>query len=164
MSKSNQAFTLIELLVSITIIAILATLSTIMISGAIGRARDVKRKAELSQIGKFLTASCYWPETGAGTYDLANLLTELINKDSRYRQWISDQAFRDPKSGNATLSHYTYQVTDDKKCALYANLESKSEAVTLTNINMATPGAGNGVFASSTLGVNGSDRYFQVSN
>jgi hypothetical protein len=55
-------------------------------------------------------------------------------------------------------------VTNDKKCALYANLENDSEAVTLNNINMATPGAGNGVFASSTPGINGTNRYFQVSN
>lgn len=164
MSKSNRAFTLIELLVVIVIIGILATLSTILITNVIAKARDVKRKAELSQLGKFLTASCYTPDAGAGTYDLLDLINELKNKDERYKQLIGSNKFSDPKHSDETHSNYTYIVTSDKKCVLYANLENGSEAITLNNINMATPGAGNGVFSSSTPGINGTNKYFQASN
>lgn len=164
MPKSNQAFTLIELLVTISIIAILATFSTILIAGALGKARDVKRKAELSQLGKFLTASCYLPNAGAGVYDLTDLINELVTQDSRYQQLIGSNKFRDPKTSTASKSNYTYIVTADKKCSLYANLENNSETITLASITIATPGAGAGVFASSTPGINGSNKYFQVSN
>lgn len=164
MSKSNRGFSLIEILVVIVIIGILATLSVVLVANVIGKARDVKRKAELSQLGKFLTASCYTPDAGAGTYDLLDLINELKAKDERYKQLIGSNSFRDPKHSDETHSNYTYVVTNDKKCALYANLENDSEAVTLNNINMATPGAGNGVFASSTPGINGTNRYFQASN
>jgi len=163
MSKGKVAYTLIETLVVISIIAVIATMSIILIVSVRTKANDTKRKAELSQIGKFFTVSCYTPDAGAGTYDLIDLINELRAKDEKYRQLIT-KPWRDPKSGTDTVSKYTYIVTDDKKCVLYANLENNNEDVTLNTISSPTPGGGTGVFASSTTGYNGSTKYFQISN
>jgi len=50
MKKYNNGFTLIELLIAITIIGILATLSITNFIGIKQRARDGKRKSDVSQI------------------------------------------------------------------------------------------------------------------
>ena len=67
-----QGFTLIELLVVIAIIGIISTLAIVAFSGVRAKANDAKRKFELTQIGKFFSTTCYVPEAGVGTYDLAD--------------------------------------------------------------------------------------------
>lgn len=161
--KNKSGFSLIEIMVVILIIAVLATMAMAFFGNIRAKANDVKRKAELSQIGKFLTTSCYLPDAGAGTYDLIDLINELIAKDTKY-QALNVRAWRDPKTGTATESNYKYLVIADNNCSLYANLENNSEPVTLPDITVPTPHGGNGVFASSTPGFNGSTKYFQVSN
>jgi len=161
--KNRPGFSLIEIMVVILIIAVLATMVIALISNVRTKANDTKRKAELSQIGRFLTASCYLPDAGAGTYDLIDLINELIAKDTKY-QALNVQAWRDPKTGTVTEANYKYLVTADNNCSLYANLENNSEPVTLPDISVPTPHGGSGVFASSTPGFNGSTKYFQVSN
>jgi len=49
-SKSGAGFTLVELLVVISIIGILASLSTVSVNIARQRARDAKRKADAAQV------------------------------------------------------------------------------------------------------------------
>lgn len=163
MKNNRRGFSLIEIMVVVIIISILSTMSIILISNVKAKANDVKRKAELSQIGKILTVSCYMPDAGAGTYDLIYLINELKAKDEKYQQAIS-KVWRDPKSGSETQSNYIYIVTDDKKCTLYANLENNNEPVTLIGIASPTPGGGSGVFVAPDKGVNGSTKYFQVTN
>jgi Tfp pilus assembly protein PilE len=163
MLSKRSAFTLIEVAVVVVIIIVLATMSMVLLVGVKAKANDIKRKAELSQIGKFLTVSCYLPDGGAGTYDLVDLINELKAKDTKYSQ-LNAKVWRDPKSGTDTKSNYLYQVTADNKCVLYANLENSHEAVTLSTISEATPGGGSGVFMAGSDGPNGSDKYFQVSN
>jgi prepilin-type N-terminal cleavage/methylation domain-containing protein len=159
----RQAFTLIETLVVIAIIGIIATVISVSLLGARNKARDVKRKAEISQIGRFFVMSCYLPDAGAGDYDLMTIANEYLAKNPQYSQYISAIP-RDPKTGTDTESGYRYIVNGDgTKCALYANLENENEPVTL-NITVPTPKGGVGVFKTATNGWNGTPLYFQYSN
>lgn len=148
----------------IGIIAILASIILVSLSNVRKRARDVKRKAEISQIGRFLSgSSCYLPDAGGGDYDLAPLVDEFKIKYPQYADRIP-QTPRDPRLGTEAESYYRYIVTGDGlKCALYANLEFEEEKVTLAGINSPTAGGGTGVFQATTEGWNGSTKYFQAS-
>ncbi len=160
----NRGFTLIETLVVIAIIGILASVVFVATGSARGRARDAKRKTELSQMGRFLaSSSCYLPNAGAGDYDIADLFEELKIKYPQISQFISEPP-SDPKSGTETQSFYRYIINDSGKCVLYANLENEQEAVTLPSISEPTAGGGSGIFQAAMPGWNESNKYFQVSN
>ncbi len=158
-----SGFTLVETLVVIAVIGIIATVVLVSLSGPRLKTRDAKRKIEISQIGKFLTLSCYLPDDGEGEYDLIPLAEEILDKNPQYSKFLS-QVPKDPKTGTETESKYIYVVnTDGTKCALYANLENESESVTLT-ITVPTPGGGKGVFKADSPGWNGTPLYYQYSN
>jgi len=161
----KKGFTLIEVLVAMAIIGVLVSIIIVPLNTARKKARDVKRKVELGQIGRFLAAaSCYMPVGGAGEYDLADLVAELRAAYPQYANVLS-QTPSDPKLGTDTQSFYKYIIAaDGKNCALYANLENDNEPVTLPNISTPTPGGGKGVFEAPSSGWNGSPKYFQVSN
>lgn len=162
-------FTLVEILLVIAIIGILSGIVFASLTGSekssnpSAKARDAKRKAEISTIGKILSVSCYLPEQGEGEYDLLPLSKEMIEKYPQY----SDILFNvpnDPKTGTSTESKYMYTVSaNGKKCAVYANLENTQEPVTLS-ITVPTPGGGTGVFEADEPGWNGTPIYFQISN
>jgi prepilin-type N-terminal cleavage/methylation domain-containing protein len=159
----KKGFTLIETLVVIGIIGVIATIILVSLFTARDKARDSKRKAEISQIGRFLTISCYLPNGGEGEYDLMPLAQELLSKYPQYQKYLK-RVPRDPKTGTDTESKYMYIVSDGgDKCALYANLENEEEKVTL-NITQPTPKGGTGVFRASSSGWNGTFLYFQYSN
>lgn len=160
--RKERGFTLIEVIIVITIIGILASITLVFSLNARGKARDVRRKAEISQIGKFLTSSCYLPTGGEGEYDLILLGNEILAKYPQYTKFLPNTP-KDPKTGTEIESKYIYTVTADGKCALYANLESSSEPVTLA-ITVPTPGGGIGVLKADSSGWNGSQLYFQYSN
>lgn len=156
-------FTFIEVIVVIAIIGVLATIVLVTFSGVQRKARDARRKTEISQIGKFLTLSCYLPDEGEGEYDLVPLVEEIVAKYPQYVKYLSNIP-KDPKTGTDIESKYIYIISAaDKKCALYANLENINELVTLS-ITEATPGGGIGVFKAETSGWNGTLLYFQYSN
>lgn len=73
----NQGFSLIEILVSIAIIGLLGTITFVSLGGVREKSRDTKRKNDIAQIGRFLALSCYEPNGGTGTYDLADLIDEI---------------------------------------------------------------------------------------
>lgn len=153
---------MIELLVVIAIIGILATIAFIAFGGATKKARDTKRKAELSQIGRFLQASqCYIPDSGPGEYDLADLAAELKNKYPQYANFA--QLPKDPKTGNDAITNYKYILSaDSAHCILYANFENANEPVTLPLLSAPTAGGGTGVLKASSAGWNGSDIFYQI--
>lgn len=162
-SVKKKGFTLIEILVVIAIIGILSVVVLASLNRGTSQTRDTKRKVEITQIGRLLTGSCYLPNAGIGEYDIMTLVPEL---SAKYPQFINNisQIPKDPLSGSNSLSRYLYIVNGSNQCAVYANLENQSELVTLNNISSPTPGGGTGVFVNSSIGWNGSTKYFQVSN
>lgn len=163
--KKSSGFTLIELLVVIAVIGLLVTISVVSLGTVTKKSRDTKRKADLSQIGRFLSSSsCFLPNAGMGEYDIADLFDELIIKYPQYSGFISHVP-RDPKIGTESESYYHYLVSEEgKKCAIYANLENADEPVTIGSLSSPTPGGGTGVLQGSNVGWNNTNKYFQVSN
>jgi len=161
MVKTN-GFTLIETLTVVAILGILSLFILVSVFGIREKAKDTKRKIEVSQAGRYLTNGCYVPDAGAGEYDLIPLTQEIFSKNPQYKEFLQTVP-KDPKTGDETESKYMYVVAPGgTKCALYANLENKKEKITLS-ITEPTPGGGTGVFKGS-IGWNGTDVYFQYSN
>ena len=140
---------------------ILAGIVFVATGSARARARDVKRKQELSQIGRFLAASnCYIPDAGAGDYDLAQLYSEIKAKYPQVTQIANLPV--DPKSGSEDQTNYHYQVTVDNHCILYANLENENETIILPGLSDPTAGGGTGVLQAQSPGPNGTNIFYQV--
>lgn len=158
----RKAFTLIELLVVITIIALLASITTFALAPVRRNARDTVRKTELNEMGKFLlTSACYAPQEGPGDYDLKTLYDQLSVANPQLSQYLA-QVPRDPKLGSPSQSGFRYVYAADGHCALYANLERPDAAVDLPNLTAPTPGGGAGILRASATGPNGTDRYYQI--
>lgn len=162
--RKKSGFTLIEIIVVIGIIGILASIILVSLSSGRGKARDAKRKIDLSQIGRFLSGgSCFMPDAGADDYDFLDIAEELKAKYPQYANYISTVP-KDPRMGNDTQSYYRYIVNSDgNKCSLYANLENLDEPVTLPSISAPVAGGGAGVWQGS-IGWNGTNKYYQYSN
>lgn len=158
-----KGFTLLEVLVVVAIIGVLATLSVVYLGGARDKARDTKRKADLAQIGRFLSMSCYTPVAGYGDYDLAQIIEEMKSKYPQYSSFLGSTP-KDPKTGSSTQTNYRYQVEEGNRCVLYANLENKDEPVTLPSLTVPAPGRGLGVLRAASDGWNGTPLFFQFSN
>lgn len=165
MERRHSGFTLIEILVVVSVIAVLATIVMTASGTVLRKARDTKRKAAIAQVGRFLAGTqCFLPDAGDGDYDFGAIFAELKAKNPQYAAMMTSIP-KDPSGGTDTVTKYRYAVAEaGSVCALYANLENDSEAVTLPSLTAPTPGKGSGVLRAATAGPNGSDRYFQVSN
>ncbi len=157
----ESGFSLVELLVVIAIIGLLSSVVIIATANTRKKARDVKRKTDLAQMGRFLySSSCYVPNSGAGDYDLSDLVPELTAKYPQLSQF-SSMLPKDPKTGTETQTNYRYAYTADGHCAVYTNFENQDEPVNL-NVTVVTPSAGQGVYKALEDGVNGSSIYYQI--
>lgn len=162
--KNNKGFTLIEVLVVIAVVGTLIGIATMSLGASREKTRDTKRKADLSQVGRFFVLACYLPEAGAGEYDLDEIIDDLIAKYPEQRKFIPAGRIKDPKAGTESESMYKYIVTSDgEHCVLYANLENSTDPVTLNDIVTPTYGGKIGVFEAPTEGWNGSKKYYQIS-
>lgn len=160
--SKKSGFTLIETLVVVAIIGVIASILLVSLNTVRKRGRDAKRKAEVAQVGRLLSASCYLPDAGPGEYDLLVLVPELAAKYPQYTQYVT-RIPKDP-AGTETESKYVYTVNVSGRCAVFANLEYEDEPVTLTALTAPTPGGGTGVLEAASSGWNGTPKYFQVSN
>jgi prepilin-type N-terminal cleavage/methylation domain-containing protein len=161
--RNKLGFTLVELLVVIAIIGVLAGVVIAAIGPARGKARDVRRKTDLATIGRFLySSSCFVPSTGAGDYDIAQMVAELALSNPQYAQYASFVP-KDPKSGTGNQTNYRFIAQDANHCAVYANLENEDEAITLPLLTYPAVESGTGILRGSTDGANGTDIYYQIS-
>src|SRR3972149_5709601 len=98
--KTGKGFTLIEILIVIALIGFLAFGVLLVIRSTLNKGVDAARKADIAQIGRAITISCYLPDAGPGSYDLIPLLNELFLKYPQYKSSIR-RIPKDPKVGTA---------------------------------------------------------------
>lgn len=162
MKKNNAGFNLIEIIVSVVVIGTLLGIASISLAKSKEKTRDTIRKADISQIGRLISLECYLPEQGGGTYDVAEIIDELLKKYPKQTAYLTG-AMKDPNS-NDEKTLYKYTVADDgKHCVLYTNLENPTEITTLPDFTQPTMGGKIGVFEAPTEGWNGSKKYYQMS-
>lgn len=159
--NSQRGFTIIELIVVIAIIGVMASVIIVAVQPARMKARDVKRKTDMAQMGRLLySSSCYVPNAGAGDYDLADLVPELTVKYPQYAQYTSYLP-KDPKTGSESQTNYRYTYSTDGHCVMYANLENTKEPITLS-LTAPTVGTGQGILQATSVGPNGTNIYYQI--
>ncbi len=140
-------FTLIELLAVIAIIGILATIAVIGISTATKKARDSRRKTDLTNVK---TALELYAQDNTNTYPDVTAYKDLGTKLASYIQNLP----KDPKSGTSGYDYvYSANATGDRY-VLFAKLEDKG-AKQEVNLGCDTDAlnpdkAGNGVGKATT--------------
>ncbi|KKU48893.1 hypothetical protein A3H10_04525 [Candidatus Uhrbacteria bacterium RIFCSPLOWO2_12_FULL_46_10] len=164
--NTSKAFSIIELIVVLGIIAVIATIIAVAATTARTKARDLARMTDLNNIYRFLGATgsvaSYWPDSIPDEDDLNVLISAL---SSKLNSQLFSQAPRDPRAATSTESGYRYRYNSGN-VVIYANLEKKDTPTTLS-FSEPTPAGGRGVFIGTgawSSGVNGTDRYYQVSN
>ena len=166
MIKKIKGFTLLELLITIGIIALLATVVFVALSGTNTRARDAARLADLNTLGRYLQSvgqsiGNYLPSSLPTEGDLQVLIDEAESQSgfNLFRQEPRDPAAQTGESG------YRYIISGGD-IVIFANLDNPETEVDLS-FTEPTPAGGSGVFQGTgewADGWNGTDKYFQVSN
>lgn len=161
----KKGFTLIELLITIGILALIATIAFVALSGTRTKAGDDLRKAELNRLGQVLRSaggSLGGYLAGLPAEGDLNILFDEI--ESRAGKKIFGTRPKDPNAPDGETG-FGY-IISGSDIAVYANLRDREAEVTLPH-SAPTPGGGNGVLrgtGSWSSGLNGTDRYYQVSN
>ena len=103
----NKGFTLVELLVVIVILAILGVIGITIFSGTQGKARDAKRKSDISAMSKAMEANY---RTGTGYFTSVDAT------------WFADQQIPANPAPNGTAYYTTSMTTAGYTfCALLEN-------------------------------------------
>ena len=120
----KRGFTLVELLVVISIISILTIVSVSSYRTAQIKARDAERKAELVEVSKALML--YYNDVGKfpDHFDFGNVTVGFVGGDGTI---YMRETPLDPKNEDSYKFVYKYS-TDQKKFALFANLENKEDS------------------------------------
>jgi prepilin-type N-terminal cleavage/methylation domain-containing protein len=161
----GAGFTLVELLVTIGIIGLLATVVVLALGTTRANATDKLRMVELNRMGQWLKAA----GGSLGSYtaglpaegDLSVLFDEL---ETRTGNKLFGQSPQDPNAPDGQTG-FGYIISGGD-IAIYANLQDSAAEVTLP-YTAPTPGGGDGVLqgtGSWSSGLNGTDKYYQVSN
>jgi prepilin-type N-terminal cleavage/methylation domain-containing protein len=165
MFTGKKAFTLVELLVAIGIIGLLATVVVLALANTRTNATDKLRMAELNRMSQWLkTAGGSLGSYTAGLPtegDLGVLFDELEAKTGNK---LFGQRPHDPSApGGQTGFGY---IINGSSIVIYANLQNSDAEVSLP-YSAPTPGGGDGVLQAAGVwsqGLNGTDKYFQVTN
>ena len=165
--RYSGAFSVIELLIVIGIISLLSAIVYVSLGLVRIKSRDQARMIDLNNIYRFLGAAggslaASWPSGVPNDGDLSVLISAW---SAQLNTKLFFQPPRDPRAATATDSGYRY-IYDNGSLAIYANLEKKDTPPTLP-FNQPSPGGGRGVLVGTGAwiqGVNGTDRYFQISN
>ncbi|MFH1366855.1 MAG: type II secretion system protein [Patescibacteria group bacterium] len=145
--KTKKGFTLIELLVVIAIIGILSSIGLVALNGAKEKARDAKKKNDLTQYRNALLM--YFDGNGDKYYDIGSNIVKcvddlgaLIQYNVTYANDITPDKnpFKFPgdlmpaflsvqlkplKANDEASNHYCYDINDDlDSYILYTKLES----------------------------------------
>ncbi len=126
--KNPQGFTLIELMVVVVIIAILAVIGASVFGNVQARARDGKRRAEITAIGKSMEAS---KDPAGTTYKYTNI------------ELAKDFPAGIPVDPTAAMSY----------CSGFSTTAGTAAAVATTNVASGCPtgGATMGALSTATL-------------
>lgn len=151
MQKSSRGFTIVELLVVIVVIAILAAITIVSYTSLQERARDAKRKQDVSQIAKLLAiyeldngpmytgSGCGGYGNGSGYFNIQNgstypksIMQCLIDSG------ITSTVIQDEKASCSGLDCRTYMKStcvQNGQIAtyVYANLETEGHTGTDTD-------------------------------
>lgn len=140
MNKGNEGFTLIELLVVMGIIGILAGLLFTNFSGARERARDTKRKNDLSQVKNALRlyyndTQGYPTATSGKITGCGSTCTWGVSTFSTGATVYMNQLPQDPAYDTATSQGnvYTYASADTEHFTIKAVLENASDPAISTS-------------------------------
>jgi len=162
--NKNSTFRALEIAIPIIITLGLVGTAAISLASSKYQMRDSIRKADLAQIGRVMVIKdCFVPKSGAGEYDILDIIGELKTKHPEYVKALP-KVIGDPQLGEKNKSYYKYIVASDgSHCVLYTSLENKNDEVTLPNIQRPTMGGKTGVFKSVVNGPNGTRKYYQIS-
>ena len=134
-TKNNKGFTIIELIVVIAIVAVLATIIITSVNQFQAKARDAKRKADISQIVKglgmyYILHGSYPANSYGGACGTALNGADLISQGLKNDDIMSKIPSAPSNSGACGDAYYsgTWNGTPPKAVANLTKLENNDQA------------------------------------